>query len=49
MENLIATDIPTVALFTQTRTFTVTKPYVVNDNLPGGTDSGVYLYQVYQQ
>jgi peptide/nickel transport system substrate-binding protein len=49
MEGLIATDIPTIPLFTQTRTFTLTKPYVVNDNLPGGTDSGVYLYQVYQQ
>jgi peptide/nickel transport system substrate-binding protein len=48
-EQLIANQLPTIALFTQTRTYTVTKPYVTNVNLPGGTDSGVYLYQVYQK
>ena len=48
IEQLVAKDVPTVALFTQTRTYTLTKPYVVNVSLPGGTDSGTYLYQVYQ-
>jgi peptide/nickel transport system substrate-binding protein len=49
IEGLVASNIPTIPLFTQTRTYTLTKPYVINVNLPGGTDTGTYLYQVYQK
>ncbi len=48
IEQLVASDIPTIALYTQVRTYVVTKPYVVNVNLPS-TYTGTYFYQVYQK
>ena len=49
IEQLVAKDIPTIGLYDSVRTWTLTKPYVTNINLPGGTDAGLYLYQVYQK
>ena len=48
IEQLVAKDIPTIALYTQVRTYVLTKPYVVNVSLPA-VDSGTYFYQVYQK
>lgn len=48
MEQLVASDVPTIALFTQARTYTLTKPYVLNNSLPA-VDTDVYFYQVYQK
>jgi ABC-type transport system substrate-binding protein len=48
LEQLVASDIPTIALYTQVRTFALTKPYVINVNLPSVLSS-TYLYQVYQK
>jgi ABC-type transport system substrate-binding protein len=48
LEQLVATDIPTIALYTQVRTYVLTKPYVVNVSLPS-TFTGTYFYQVYQR
>ena len=48
IEQLVAKDIPTIGLYTQTRTFALTKPYVINVQLPG-VDASTYFYQVYQK
>lgn len=48
IERLVASDIPTIGLYAQIRTYSLIKPFVTNVNLPGGNDASVYLYQVYQ-
>ncbi len=48
IEQLVAKDIPTIALYTQIRTYVLTKPYVVHANIPGA-GAGIYFYQVYQR
>jgi peptide/nickel transport system substrate-binding protein len=48
IEQLIANQIPTIALYTQVRSYVLTKPYVVNVSLPA-TYTGTYFYQVYQK
>ena len=47
IERLVASDIPTIAVYNSTRTYTLTKPYVINISLPFLT--GTYFYQDYQK
>ncbi len=44
----VATDVPDIPLFTQTRVFVLQKPYNIQVDLPS-TEAGAYFWQVYQQ
>ncbi|HSW85501.1 MAG TPA: ABC transporter substrate-binding protein [Candidatus Saccharimonadales bacterium] len=48
IEQLIAKEQPVIPLFTQVRTYPLTKPYVVTVDLPS-IAVGAYLWQVYQK
>lgn len=47
-EQIVYKDIPTIPLYTETRTYTLTKPYEVQVSLPSILAS-VYFWQVYQR
>jgi peptide/nickel transport system substrate-binding protein len=48
IEQLVAKDIPTVPLYSQTQTYLLTKPYTVAVDLPA-IGAGTYFWQVYQK
>jgi peptide/nickel transport system substrate-binding protein len=48
IEHLVASDIPAVPLYTETRTYILTKPYTIKNNLPDIL-TGTYFWQTYQQ
>jgi ABC-type transport system substrate-binding protein len=47
IERLVNSNVPAVPLYSETRTYTLTKPYVINVDIPS-TDTGTYFWQVYQ-
>jgi peptide/nickel transport system substrate-binding protein len=48
IEHLVNADLPTIALFTETRNYVLTKPYTVKVDLPS-IDAGTNFWQIYQK